>query len=95
MTNFFTKLSKGVGTRYFGAASKASTMGLHMISGPAVGALMGFFLDKWLGTKPWLLIFFVISGVGAGFKNVYLDAKRLLEVQEKKENAADSSTPKD
>lgn len=56
----------------------AGTIGLHMVSGPLVGFAMGYGLDMWLGTSPWLKIIFLIVGFGAGFKNVYDDTRKLL-----------------
>lgn len=32
----------------------------------AVGLLMGYFLDKWLGTSPWLLLVFSLLGAASG-----------------------------
>lgn len=62
---------------------KASVIGLHLVSGIIVGAVIGYFLDKWLGTGPWLKIVFFIIGVAAGFLNVYRDTVRLLQMQDK------------
>lgn len=56
----------------------AGTIGLHMVSGPLVGFAIGYGLDMWLGTSPWLKIIFLIVGFGAGFKNVYDDTRKLL-----------------
>ena len=62
-------------------APKAENMGQAMslgirvmaefVSGVAVGALLGWQLDKWLGTSPFLLIIFLSLGTAAGFWNVY------------------------
>jgi ATP synthase protein I len=56
-----------------------STVGMAMAFSIAIGAVGGYDLDEWLGTKPWL--FFVGLGVGiaAAFKNLftlYKKAKR-------------------
>ena len=83
---------------FLNSLSHAGTIGLHMVSGIVVGTLMGWGLDKWLGTYPWLTGLFMLFGIIAGFKNVYVDTKRLLakqkEEDEKKgilpENAPDS-----
>ena len=62
----------------FDALGRASIMGLHMVSGVIVGCLLGYGLDKWLGTGPWGAAAGLILGVGAGFRNLWLDAKILL-----------------
>jgi ATP synthase protein I len=43
----------------------------EFVAATVVGALIGWFLDKWLGTTPWLLILFLGLGIAAGFNNVY------------------------
>jgi len=37
----------------------------------AAGAVIGWLLDRWLGTKPWLILVFFILGFAAGLLNVY------------------------
>ena len=53
-------------------------MGLHMVSGIIVGCLLGYWLDKWFGTYPWCAGVGLIVGIGAGFRNIWLDARILL-----------------
>lgn len=48
-----------------------------LVAGIAVGVAIGFFLDRWLGTTPWLLIVFFILGSAAGIRNVFKTAERL------------------
>lgn len=43
----------------------------ELLSGVLVGAGLGFLLDRYLGTQPWFLIFFLFLGGAAGFLNVY------------------------
>lgn len=47
----------------------ASSVGFAFIAGVVVGGIMGYYLDKWLGTSPYLLIVFLFFGVIAGIKN--------------------------
>ena len=82
------RLIRGRGAKepgLFDSLGRASTMGLHMVSGIIVGGLIGYWLDKWLGTGPWLKIVFFLVGVAAGFRNVYLDARLLMKAQEDKD----------
>ncbi|HSK29477.1 MAG TPA: AtpZ/AtpI family protein, partial [Candidatus Limnocylindria bacterium] len=43
----------------------------HMVAGLGVGAGIGYFLDGWLGTSPWMLGLFFFVGAGAGVLNTY------------------------
>ena len=83
---------------YLNSLSQAGTIGLHMVSGIAVGVLVGYFLDQWLDTSPWMTGIFMIIGIVAGFKNVYVDTKRLIAKQkeeEKERQASNAGKPDD
>ncbi len=73
---------------YLNSLSQAGTIGLHMVSGIVVGTLIGYFLDQWLATSPWLTGIFLLLGICAGFKNVYVDTKRLIATQKREEEEA-------
>ena len=55
----------------------ASTMGLHMVSGPIVGGGLGWLVDKWLDTWPVGAAVGLLLGLAAGFRNVWIDARYL------------------
>jgi len=61
------------------------TIGLHLVSGVVVGVLLGYFLDKYFDTSPWLTIIFFFLGIGAGFRNMYKDVQKYI-IQEDKNN---------
>ena len=42
----------------------------HLVGARAGGFLIGFALDKWLGTKPWLMLIMLFLGFAAGIFNV-------------------------
>jgi ATP synthase protein I len=42
----------------------------NLIGAPAGGFIIGFVLDKWLGTQPWLLLIMLFLGFVGGFVNV-------------------------
>lgn len=52
------------------AMSYGLRMGVELVAAVLVGAGMGWLLDRWLGTSPWLLILFFLIGIAAGFRNV-------------------------
>lgn len=42
----------------------------YLIGGPVGGALIGWVLDRLLGTSPWLLLTLLLLGFAAGFWNI-------------------------
>ncbi len=65
----------------------AGTIGMHMVSGPIVGFGIGYALDAWLGTSPWMKLAFFLVGIGAGFLNVHRDSQHLLKKMQKEKEA--------
>ena len=61
-------------TSNIGQAFKLST---ELVAAVLVGTIIGFILDNWFDTKPWLIIIFFFVGVIAGILNVIRSAKRL------------------
>ena len=55
----------------------AFKLGTELVAAVAVGTIIGFILDKWFGTKPWLILLFFFVGVIAGIMNVIKSAKKL------------------
>ena len=49
----------------------ALRVGIEMVAGVGVGSAVGFGLDRWLGTTPWLMVVFFFLGAGAGALNTY------------------------
>ena len=58
----------------FGEAFKLST---ELVAAVAVGTIIGFILDVWFGTIPWLILIFFFVGVIAGISNVIRSAKNM------------------
>ena len=46
-------------------------IGVEMVAGLGVGLAIGWGLDRWLGTKPWLMVLFFFLGAAAGILNAY------------------------
>ena len=59
-----------------GQAFKMST---ELVAAVAVGTIIGFILDNWFGTKPWLILIFFFVGVATGIINVVKSAKKMQE----------------
>ena len=59
-------------TSSLGTALKLST---EMVAAVLVGSIIGFILDNWFDSKPWLTIIFFFTGAAAGILNVIRTAK--------------------
>lgn len=46
-------------------------VGIELVSALAVAVAIGWFLDEWLGTRPFLLMLFFVLGGAAGVANVW------------------------
>ena len=57
-----------------GKALKIST---ELVAAVVVGTTLGFILDNWFDTRPWLTISFFFMGVAAGISNVIKSAKNM------------------
>ncbi|MEK9672799.1 MAG: AtpZ/AtpI family protein [Rhodospirillaceae bacterium] len=57
------------------ALALAFRVGIELVSAVAVGLAIGYGLDAWLDTKPWLMLVFTILGGCAGILNVYRMAR--------------------
>ena len=55
----------------------AFKLGSEMVAAVAVGTIIGFILDSWFDTKPWLIIVFFFLGAAAGIINVIRAANRM------------------
>lgn len=70
----------------------AWSVGLNLVISTIVGGLMGYGLDyameRWFGVKtaPWLLFVFAIFGIIAGFKDLYLMAKKSNDQSHKEDS---------
>ena len=59
---------------FMGSAFK---LGTELVAAVAVGTIIGFILDGWFDTKPWLIIIFFFLGAAAGMLNVIKAANRM------------------
>ncbi len=55
----------------------AFKLGTEFVAAVGVGTIIGFILDNWFGTKPWLIIIFFFLGAAAGMLNVFRTAQRM------------------
>ena len=55
----------------------AFKLGTELVAAVAVGTIIGFILDNWFDTKPWLIIIFFFLGAAAGMLNVIRAANKM------------------
>lgn len=57
-----------------------STVGISMVLATIIGALIGYYFDKWLGTSPYGFIAWLVIGIIAGFRNLYILMRKAREI---------------
>jgi len=61
---------------------QASTVGLNLVLSTFVGLAIGYGLDNFFHSAPWLTIIFLILGIIAGFRE-------LIRIAKKQDNGSD------
>lgn len=61
--------------RFYNVLS-ASSVGLEMGLSVIIGVLVGMWLDRQLGTEPWLMLLWLGFGFAAGFRGVLRAVRR-------------------
>lgn len=56
-----------------------STVGLTMVFATMIGLFLGLWLDKLLGTAPWMAALFLLIGIFAGFHNLFMHVKKIQQ----------------
>lgn len=64
----------------FRNVSTVSSMGISVVLAIAIGVWFGLTLDRWFGTAPWFFWIFLLIGIAAGFKNVYVITRREIKM---------------
>lgn len=69
-------------------------MATEIVAAVGVGVGAGLVLDAWMGTKPWLMILFLILGCAAALLNVVRTGKEMdRQAKERKEKARHDAGP--
>ena len=61
----------------FKALAFISQIGITIIVCVAIGIFLGWLLDRWLGTAPWLMLVFILLGIAAAIKSIIDFAKNM------------------
>lgn len=72
------------------AFGQAFRIAVELVVGVAVGGFIGWVLDRQLGTRPWLLIVFIVLGFAAGMLNIIRTAQRMQAEAEPLQRSAPS-----
>ena len=67
--------SEGAGDR--SGMAVGLRLSAEILAGLLVGLGIGWALDRWLGTAPWLLLVFMLLGLAAGIMNVVRSGNRM------------------
>jgi ATP synthase protein I len=63
-------------------ALSSSSIGLELGISVILGLLFGWWLDKQLGTTPWMMLLFLVFGLIAGFRGVMRAVSRAEKAAE-------------
>ena len=69
----------------FRELGKYSALGLELAISVILGLAIGYYLDKWLGTGPWMTVIWLGFGFAAGVRSLYRAALRSEKDLEKGE----------
>lgn len=70
----------------------AFRLATELVAGFVVGAVIGWYLDRWLGTSPWFLLIFFGLGAAAGVMNVVRTARLLQESADEQDTRPQDDT---
>ncbi len=62
--------------KYIKLLALVSTMGISIVLAIVIAIAIGYYLDKWFQTSPLFFLIFMILGIVAGFRNIYVIMKR-------------------
>lgn len=64
-----------------------------MVAASFIGLFIGYHLDKWLGTSPWMTLIWLGFGIASGFRNIFILTRRAMreqdDTQEKNDERSD------
>ena len=66
--------------KLFRTLGALSTVGITLVVSTVIGYYAGHYLDGRFGTTPWLTLAFLLLGIAAGFKNLYDQTRKLMDI---------------
>jgi ATP synthase protein I len=70
--------------RLYKRVMRYSAVGLEMGFSVAIGVAIGYYLDRYFRSGPWLTLIFLILGVVAGFRSLFSLMKDLDKDERRK-----------
>lgn len=80
----YTEIMAEEDRQLFKSLGFLSSIGISMVAATLIGLAMGYYLDQWLETSPWFTLIFLLFGIIAGFRNMFILTRR--EVRRQQEN---------
>ncbi len=68
------------------------SMGWNFACSIGVGLALGILFDKYLETRPWGTMSFLLLGIASGFVNLFRVARRLDQERDSKDEKRETST---
>ncbi len=65
--------------------AEVSSLVMILPSSIAVGLAIGYLLDRWLKTAPWMLLTWLLLGVASGLLNLFRGVKRYFQENQEQE----------
>lgn len=72
-----------------------SALGIMFVASTFVGLAMGLYLDRWLGTSPWLTLLFLVFGIVSAYVSLYREIRKLIKREEAEQNDGPGCAPED
>lgn len=54
-----------------------ASVGVAMVLATVIGLGVGYYLDRWLGTSPWLTMLGLAAGIAAAFVTLFRSVKAM------------------
>lgn len=65
-------------------AVQMAALGLEFSSAVIGGLILGYYLDEWLGTKPWLTMLGTFAGLGTAVARMIALTKRFQKIRDER-----------
>jgi ATP synthase protein I len=62
--------------KFYKSLGVLSSIGISVVLAIGIGVLIGLKLDEWFGTAPWFFFIFLLFGIIAAFRNIFIIVSR-------------------